>query len=48
MEKRIGHIVFTKNRPLQLHGYLESLYRFFPAERMQTCILWKEELFTES
>jgi hypothetical protein len=43
--RRIAHIVFTKNRPLQLHGYLESLRRFFPAEAMQTYILYKPDLF---
>lgn len=45
--KMISNIVFTKNRPLQLHGYLESLYRHFPADLIQTYILWKVELFTE-
>ncbi len=31
----ISNIVFTKNRPLRLHGYLESLRRFFPAEAIE-------------
>jgi len=45
MRKKIGNIVFTKNRPLQLDGYLESLYRHFPAELIRTYILYKPELF---
>ena len=43
--KTITNIVFTKNRPLQLHGYLESLYRFFPAAAIETVILYKPERF---
>ncbi|MFH1671867.1 MAG: hypothetical protein ABIF87_00330 [Pseudomonadota bacterium] len=43
----ISNIIFTKNRPLQLDGYLESLYRHFPAELIQTYVLYKEELFSE-
>lgn len=42
---RIANIVFTKNRPLQLHGYLESLRRFLPSEEIQTSILYKPDLF---
>ncbi len=45
--KIISNIVFTKNRPLQLDGYLESLYRHFPAELIQTYVLYKQELFAE-
>jgi len=45
MDKIISNIVFTKNRPLQLHAYLESLYRYFPAELIQTYIIYKVELF---
>jgi len=45
MAKLISNIVFTKNRPLQLHGYLESLRRFLPVEVIQTYILYKPELF---
>jgi len=30
--KTISNIVFTKNRPLQLDAYLESLYKFFSLE----------------
>lgn len=41
----IANIVFTKNRPLQLHGYLESLRRFLPSDAMQTYILYKPDLF---
>lgn len=45
--KIITNIVFTKNRPLQLEGYLESFYRFMPKENVATYILYKEELFGE-
>jgi len=45
MSKQITNIVFTKNRPLQLEGYLESLYRHFPQELFQTYVLYKPELF---
>ena len=47
MQKLITNIVFTKNRPLQLEAYLESLYRYFPAEKIQTHIIYKPELFSE-
>ena len=47
MQELITNIVFTKNRPLQLEAYLESLYRYFPAERIQTHIIYKPELFSE-
>lgn len=47
MQKIISNIVFTKNRPLQLEGYLESLYRYFPPEHIQTYILYKGELFEQ-
>lgn len=45
MNKQITNIVFTKNRPLQLDGYLESLYRHYQRESIQTYILYKPELF---
>jgi len=45
--KMISNIVFTKNRPLQLDAYLESLYRYFPSELIQTYIIYKIELFEE-
>jgi len=45
--KMISNIVFTKNRPLQLEAYLESLYRYFPRELIQTYIIYKRELFEE-
>jgi len=45
MEKIVSNIVFTKNRPLQLEGYLESLYKHFSAELFQTYILYKPQLF---
>ncbi len=47
MVKLISNIVFTKNRPLQLDAYLESLYRYFPAELIQTYIIYKVELFEQ-
>ncbi len=47
MAKAISNIVFTKNRPLQLDGYLESLYKHSPAELIQTYVLYKPELFKE-
>jgi len=47
MKKMISNIVFTKKRPLQLDAYLESLYRYFPSELIQTHILYKVELFEE-
>ena len=47
MQKMISNIVFTKNRPLQLEAYLESLYRYFPRELIQTYIIYKVELFRE-
>ena len=43
----ISNIVFTKNRPLQLDAYLESLYKYFPAELIKTYVLYKEELFSD-
>jgi len=47
MQKMISNIVFTKNRTLQLHAYLESLYRYFPPKIIQTYVIYKEELFGE-
>ena len=47
MQKMISNIVFTKNRPMQMHAYLESLYRYFPQEIIQTYIIYKVELFGE-
>ncbi len=47
MTKLLSNIVFTKNRPLQLDAYLESLYRYFPAELIQTYIIYKLERFEE-
>lgn len=42
----ISNIVFTKNRPLQLEGYLESLYRYFPSQLIRTYLFYKVDLFT--
>jgi len=47
MKAKISNIVFTKNRPLQLEGYLKSLYQNLPADSLKTYIIWKEQLFTE-
>ena len=45
--KMIANIVFTKNRPLQLDAYLRSLHKHLPAQLLQTCILYKPELFDQ-
>ena len=45
MHNQISNIVFTKNRPLQLQAYLDSLYRHFPSELIKTYMLYKPELF---
>jgi len=47
MEAFISNIVFSKNRALQLDGYLASLYRYFPPEYIQTYILYQQQLFDE-
>lgn len=44
---KLTNIVFTRNRPLQLEGYLESFYRFIPSDSIITYILYKEELFND-
>lgn len=41
----ISNIVFSKNRPLQLDAYLESLYRYLPSDIIQTYIIYKVEMF---
>lgn len=46
MEKVVTNLLFTKNRPLQLDGYLRSLRRYWPGKLMQTCIIYKPELFS--
>lgn len=43
----LSNIVFTKNRPLQLDAYLESLYRHFPPELIRTYIIYKVEMFEQ-
>jgi hypothetical protein len=45
MSKIISNVVFTKNRPLQLDAYLESLYRYYPQQLIQTYVIYKVELF---
>ena len=47
MQPVIANIVFTKNRPLQLEAYLESLYGCFSRQRIQTYIIYKVERFDE-
>ncbi len=47
MDKSISNIVFTKNRPLQLEAYLQSLFTHFSPELFQTYILYKVELFEQ-
>ena len=47
MEREISNIVFTKNRPLQLEGYLRGLYRHFPGGLVKTYILYKRQFFDE-
>ena len=46
MSKMISNIVFTKNRPLQLDAYLESLYKYYPQDIVSTYIIYKKELFS--
>lgn len=43
----ISNIVFTRNRPLQLEAYLESLYRHIPENLLNTYVIYKVELFDE-
>lgn len=45
--KKIGNIVFTRNRPLQLEAYLRSLYRYFSQELIETHVVYKAERFGE-
>lgn len=47
MSKIISNIVFTKNRPLQLDGYLDSLHRHMSGEQVQTYIIYKVDQFDE-
>jgi hypothetical protein len=41
----IHNIVFTKNRPMQLYGYLDSLQRLFGASSLSTSVPYKRDLF---
>lgn len=43
----ITNIIFTKDRPLQLHAYLKSLFDHFPAAAMRLIIIYKENLFDD-
>ena len=47
MSRDISNNVFTRNRPLQLEAYLESLYRHMPRAKIQTTIIYKMDLFRE-
>ncbi|MBN1507462.1 MAG: hypothetical protein JW955_11480 [Sedimentisphaerales bacterium] len=47
MATTVSNIVFTMNRPLQLHAYLASLYACFPRDAMQTYVLYKRDKFDE-
>lgn len=47
MSKMISNIVFTKNRPLQLDAYFESLHRHLPVELIRTYLIYKPELFSD-
>jgi len=42
---RLTNVVFSRNRPLQLEGYLRSLYRYFSRESIDSYIVYKPELF---
>lgn len=42
---KITNIVFTKNRPLQLDGYLSGLNEVFGGNFVKTVVLYKPELF---
>jgi hypothetical protein len=46
MPKPLTNIIFTRNRPLQLMGYLESFLRHMGPVVERVHILYKQELFT--
>lgn len=46
MSKPLTNIVFTRNRPLQLMGYLESFLRHMGPAVERVHVLYKQELFT--
>ncbi len=43
--RMLTNIVFTRNRPLQLHAYLASRDRHLPTARIETVVLYKVEKF---
>lgn len=43
----ITNIVFSRNRPLQLAGYLESLQRHFPMQSMNVVIMYRPDRFED-
>jgi len=45
MTKPLTNIVFTRNRPLQLAGYLESFLRHMGAAVERVYVLYKQDLF---
>jgi hypothetical protein len=47
MSKKISDIIFTRNRPLQLEAYLESLYRHISPEILKSYLIYKVERFDE-
>lgn len=47
MNARISNVIFTRNRPLQLEGYLESLFRHLPQRLLKVYIIYKVDLFDE-
>ncbi len=42
MTNNFSVIVFTKDRPLQLHAYLESLFRYSPTKQSDVTIIYKK------
>jgi len=46
MPKPLTNIIFTRNRPLQLMGYLESFLRHMGSAVERVHVLYKRELFT--
>lgn len=45
MNRVISNILFTKNRPLQLEGYLRSLQRYYSPGLIETSVIYKRGLF---
>jgi len=47
MSGMVSNIVFTRNRPLQLEAYLESLYKYLSPQLIQTYIIYRMDLFNQ-